>query len=433
MRGIGNRATIVPIKADTPDHGNGKMNHRAEAGPAILQHSFRPFFMAAGFWAMLAIPFWLLSYGGVLVLPAGFDGLLWHQHEMLFGFASAAIAGFILTAIPNWTGRLPVSGWRLGLLVSFWLAGRLGFLGAASIGPIATAVLDLSFLTTLAVMIARELISGKNWRNLPVLVLISCFALGNWLVHFEIIGFAETAAVGFRLSTFVLAILVAVIGGRIVPSFTRNWLVRNGAEVLPEPMGRFDAIALAVLIIFVVAQIFVPDHRLTSILALLAGGLHGLRLVRWKGWAIFAEPLMWVLHLGYAWLAVALILIGLAGLTDTVPATAAIHALTVGAFGTMILAVMTRASLGHTGRELTATPGTTVIFILITIAAIVRVGAPFLNDQGLNDQSLSAIWISGIAWTAAYGLFTVLYFPVFTQPRVQARQPAPAPIKGSGS
>ena len=389
---------------------------KAEPGPTILQHSFRPFFMAAGFWAMLAVPFWLMSYVVVLVLPAGFDGLLWHQHEMLFGFAGAAIAGFILTAIPNWTGRLPVSGWRLGLLVSFWLAGRLGFLAAASIGPIAAAVLDLSFLTTLAVIIARDIISGKNWRNLPVLVLISFFALGNWLVHFESSGIAATAELGIRLSIFVLAILVAVIGGRIVPSFTRNWLVRRGAGVVPEPMGRFDTVALAALIIFVVAQVIVPDYQLTPYLALLAGGLHGFRLVRWRGWAIFAEPLMWVLHLGYAWLAVALILIGLAGLTDIVPATAAIHALTVGAFGTMILAVMTRASLGHTGRELTATPGTTVIFILITIAAILRVGAPFLNDQ-----SLSMTWISGITWTAAYGLFTVLYFPVFTQPRLQAR------------
>ena len=380
--------------------------------PTILQHSFRPFFMAAGIWAMLAVPFWLMNYAGVLVLPDGFDGLLWHRHEMLFGFAGAAIAGFILTAIPNWTGRLPVSGWRLGLLVSFWLAGRLGFLGAVSIGPLAAAVLDLSFLTTLAAMIARELISGKNWRNLPVLVLISSFALGNWLVHFETNGIAETAELGIRLSTFVLAILMAVIGGRIVPSFTRNWLVRGGAAVRPEPMGRFDTIALATLIVFVVAQVFVPDRQLTSWLALLAGGIHGFRLVRWKGWAIFAEPLMWVLHLGYAWLAVALILIGLAGLTDFVPATAAIHALTAGAFGTMILAVMTRASLGHTGRELTATPGTTVIFVLITIAAILRVGAPFLDDR-----SGSAMWISGIAWTAAYGLFSVLYFPVFTRPR----------------
>lgn len=403
-----------------PHERIAEAKRKAGEGPAILQSSFRPFFLAAGVWATLAVPFWLFSFSGILVLPESLDGLLWHQHEMLFGFAAAAIAGFILTAIPNWTGRLPVSGWRLGLLVALWIAGRLGFFAAPVIGPAASAVFDLSFLTTLAVMIARELISGRNWRNLPVLVLISLFTCGNWLVHAELNGLGETAAAGIRLSTFVMAVLVAVIGGRIVPSFTRNWLVRRGAEELPDPMGRFDTIVLATMVFFVIAQVLAPDLQLTSCLALIAGGLHAIRMARWKGWAILSEPLMWVLHLGYAWLAVALILIGLAGLTDGVPATAAIHALTAGAFGTMILAVMTRASLGHTGRELTATPGTTVIFILITIAAVTRVGAPFLSDQ-----SLSAIWISGIAWTAAYGLFTVLYFPVFTEPRANSRPPDP--------
>ncbi|MBT6430334.1 MAG: NnrS family protein [Rhodospirillaceae bacterium] len=397
-----------------------EIKRKAEAGPVILQNSFRLFFLAAGIWATLAVPFWLMNYAGILILPTGFDGLLWHQHEMLFGFAGAAMAGFILTAIPNWTGGLPVSGWRLGFLVTLWLVGRMGFLTAPVIGPIAAAVLDLSFLTALVGVIARELISARNWRNLPVLVLISLFTCGNWLVHFELNGIGETAAFGIRLSTFVLVILVAVIGGRIVPSFTRNWLVRQGAEKLPAPMGRFDILALAALIAFVIAQVLMPHQLLTSYLALLAGALHGLRLARWKGWAVFAEPLLWILHLGYAWLAVALTMIGLAGLTVVVPVTAAIHALTVGAFGTMILAVMTRASLGHTGRTLTATPGTTVIFILITIAAVTRVGAPFLSDQ-----SLSAIWISGIAWTAAYGLFTVLYFPVFTEPRANSRPPDP--------
>lgn len=381
--------------------------------PTILQIAFRPFFMAAGLWAALAMPIWLMTYTGFLVLPAGLESLLWHQHEMLFGFAGAAIAGFILTAIPNWTGRPPLSGWRLGLLVSFWLAGRVAFFNAASFGPIVTAVLDLSFLTTLAGVIAGELILGKNQRNLPVLVLISLFTLGNWLVHFELIGITESAALGIRLSTFVLAILVAVIGGRIVPSFTRNWLAQNGDEIIPAPMGRFDIIALVALIIFVAAQVLAPDHQLTSVLASFAGLLHGIRLLRWKGWTVAAEPLMWVLHLGYAWLAAALIFIGLSGLTEFVPETAGVHALTTGAFGTMILAVMTRAALGHTGRALTATPGTTVVFILITVAAIVRVGAPFLDEQ-----NISAIWISGITWTTAYGLFFVLYFPVFTKPRL---------------
>mgnify|MGYP001218268337 CR=1 FL=1 len=396
-----------------------EIKRKAEAGPTILQHSFRPFFMAAGFWAMLAVPFWLLSYAGILVLPDEFDALLWHQHEMLYGFAGASIAGFVLTAVPNWTGRLPVSGGRLAVLVAFWLAGRVGFLSAAWIGPLATAVLDLAFLTTLAVMIGRELVAGKNWRNLPVLVIISFITLGNWLVHIEANGIADTAEIGIRLSTFVLALLVALIGGRIVPSFTRNWLVRKGVTALPAPIGRFDAIALVVLIIFVIAKVVQPDHPMTAYLAVLTGFLHAVRLLRWKGWAVVSEPLMWVLHLGYAWLVVALILIGLTGLTDFLSPTSAIHALTAGAFGTMILAMMTRASLGHTGRELKASAGTTAIFVLITIAAVLRVAAPELGEW--------AIWLAGGAWTLGYGLFSVLYFPVFTQPRVQAPKPSPIP------
>jgi len=384
----------------------------AETGPVILQNSFRPFFMAAGLWAMLAIPFWLLTYAGLLDMADGFDGLLWHQHEMLFGFAAAAIAGFILTAIPNWTGGLPVKGKGLGLLVVLWIAGRIAMLSAPALGPLATAILDLSYLTALSLVIARELISGKNWRNLPVLVLISLFTLGNWLVHLGANDVVDTADLGLRLSTFVLAILVAVIGGRIVPSFTRNWLARSGAVTLPDPMNRFDTFALATLVIFVVAEVFAPDQQITAVLALVAGIMHGLRLIRWKGWAVLSEPLMWVMHLGYTWLAVALVLIGLSGLTDVVPYASAIHALTTGAFSTMILAVMTRASLGHSGRPLIATRGTTLVFVLITIAALTRVCAPFLHEPGS-----AVIWLSGGAWTAAFALFSVLYFPVFTQPK----------------
>jgi len=384
---------------------------KRDQGPVFLQGAFRPFFMAAGLWATLAVPFWLLSFAGILLLPDSFDAMLWHQHEMLYGFAGAAMAGFILTAIPNWTGRAPVAGWRLGGLAALWLAGRIGFFTAGSIGPLATAVLDLAFLTTLALIILNELVSGKNWRNLPVLVLISFFTLGNWLVHLDLVGATQTAELGLRLSTFVLAILVAVIGGRIVPAFTRNWLVQSGAVALPAPMGRFDTVALAVLIVFVVAQVVMPDNNLTPVLALIAGALHLLRLARWKGWAIKSEPLMWVLHLGYAWLGVALILIGLSGLMDGIPAAVAVHALTAGAFGTMIPAVMTRASLGHTGRELRASFGITAVFLLITTAAILRVFAPLLADF-----SMPAIWLAGLCWTLGYGLFSVLFFPVFTRP-----------------
>jgi uncharacterized protein involved in response to NO len=385
-------------------------------GPTILQNSFRPFFIAAGFWATLAVPFWLLSYAGILVVPDNFDILLWHQHEMLYGFTSAAITGFILTAIPNWTGKLPIRGVHLGLLISLWILGRIGFLTTVTIGPLATAVFDLPFLIVLVLTITREIISGNNWRNIPVVILISVFALGNFLVHLQILNIIETAELGLRLSMFVLSVLVALIGGRIIPSFTRNWLVKINSRVLPNQMGVFDKIALIALVIFVIAQIAKPEHQATALLALFAGLLHSLRLMRWKGWMTFAEPLIWILHIAYAWLVIALVLIGLSGLSDFVPYTSAIHALTVGAFSTMILAVMTRASLGHTNRVLKATTGTTTVFILITFAAILRVYEPFLNES--NNL---VIWISGIVWTAAFALFSILYFPILTQARKQKK------------
>ena len=393
-----------------------KTPNQPDMGPTILQNSFRPFFIAAGFWATLAVPFWLLSYAGILVVPDNFDILLWHQHEMLYGFTSAAITGFILTAIPNWTGKLPIRGVHLGLLISLWILGRIGFLTTVTIGPLATAVFDLPFLIVLVLTITREIISGNNWRNIPVVILISVFALGNFLVHLQILNIIETAELGLRLSMFVLSVLVALIGGRIIPSFTRNWLVKINSRVLPNQMGVFDKIALIALVIFVIAQIAKPEHQATALLALFAGLLHSLRLMRWKGWMTFAEPLIWILHIAYAWLVIALVLIGLSGLSDFVPYTSAIHALTVGAFSTMILAVMTRASLGHTNRVLKATTGTTTVFILITFAAILRVYEPFLNES--NNL---VIWISGIVWTAAFALFSILYFPILTQARKQKK------------
>ncbi len=378
----------------------------------IFQNSFRPFFIAAGFWATLAVPFWLLNYFGIMIVIDNFNILLWHQHEILYGFVAAAIAGFILTAIPNWTGRLPIKNMPLAILVFLWILGRVGFLTTAIFGTITTSLMDLPFLIVLVLVIAREIVSGKNWRNLPVIILISFFTLGNILVHLQIHEIIDSAELGIRLSTFVLSILLALIGGRIVPSFTRNWLAQNKANKFPRPFGNFDKISLISLVVFVFAQVIIPHHQATSLLALLAGLLHGIRFIRWKVWMTLAEPLIWILHVGYMWLCVALVLIGFSGLTDFVPYTSSYHALTVGAFSTMILAVMTRASLGHTGRTIKATLGTTTIFIFITIAAILRVYEPFINESGTLILSLS-----GIFWTLSFALFIFIYFPILTQPR----------------
>ena len=378
----------------------------------IFQNSFRPFFIAAGFWATLAVPFWLLNYFGIMIVIDNFNILLWHQHEILYGFVAAAIAGFILTAIPNWTGRLPIKNMPLAILVFLWILGRVGFLTTAIFGTITTSLMDLPFLIVLVLVIMREIVSGKNWRNLPVIILISFFTLGNILVHLQIHEIIDSAELGIRLSTFVLSILLALIGGRIVPSFTRNWLAQNKANKFPRPFGNFDKISLISLVVFVFAQVIIPHHQATSLLALLAGLLHGIRFIRWKVWMTLAEPLIWILHVGYMWLCVALVLIGFSGLTDFVPYTSSYHALTVGAFSTMILAVMTRASLGHTGRTIKATLGTTTIFIFITIAAILRVYEPFINESGTLILSLS-----GIFWTLSFALFIFIYFPILTQPR----------------
>ncbi len=378
----------------------------------IFQNSFRPFFIAAGIWATLAVPFWLLNYFGIMIVIDNFNIFLWHQHEILYGFVAAAIAGFILTAIPNWTGRLPIKNKPLAILVFLWILGRVGFLTTAIFGTITTSLMDLPFLIVLVLVIMREIVSGKNWRNLPVIILISFFTLGNILVHLQIHEIIDSAELGMRLSTFVLSILLALIGGRIVPSFTRNWLAQNKANKFPRPFGNFDKISLISLVVFVFAQVIIPHHQATSLLALLAGLLHGIRFIRWKVWMTLTEPLIWILHVGYMWLCVALVLIGLSGLTDFVPYTSSYHALTVGAFSTMILAVMTRASLGHTGRTIKATLGTTTIFIFITIAAILRVYEPFINESGSLILSLS-----GIFWTLSFALFIFIYFPILTQPR----------------
>ena len=378
----------------------------------ILQNSFRPFFIVAGIWATLTVPFWILNYFGLLIVADNFDILLWHQHEMLYGFIAAAITGFILTAIPNWTGRLPIKNKPLGFLVFLWIVGRIGFLTITIFDVKVTALMDLPFLIVLVLVILREIVSGKNWRNLPVIILISLFTLGNILVHLQLLDVIESAELGIRISIFVLSILLALIGGRIVPSFTRNWLSQNQVNRFPSGAGIFDKVCLVSLVVFVIAQIITPYHQLTSLLALLAGLLHGIRLIRWKVWLTLSEPLIWILHVGYMWLSVALVLIGLAGLTDFVPYTSSYHALTIGAFSTMILGVMTRVSLGHTGRTLKATFGTTTIYVFITIASVLRVSESFLNDS--RNLILS---FSGIFWTLSFALFVFIYFPILTQPR----------------
>lgn len=384
---------------------------RVRGAPAILHYGFRPFFLLGALHAAVLIPLWL----AMLILglqPAGpFHAVQWHAHEMVFGYLSAIVAGFVLTAVPNWTGRLPLSGAPLAGLVALWLAGRLatGFLPQ----PVAAAAIDLSFLLVLAASVWREIVTGRNWRNAPVAMMLALLGLANLLHHLEAAGFGEPG-LAIRLALGALAVLMALIGGRIVPSFTRNWLVRREGEALPASFGRVDKVALVFTVLAATAWLIRPDDGMTAALLIVAGVLLFLRLSRWRPFATFREPIVAVLHLSYGWLALSLVLMGVAAAWPAVLApSSALHALTAGAAGTMTLAVMTRASLGHTGREIVADRWTVAIYACVTAGALLRLAAAFAPAF-----HLSLLAAGGLVWSLAFLIFAIRYGPILTRPRL---------------
>ena len=395
--------------------------YRSYAGPALFSAGFRPFFLLSALWAAVAIPLWLVAFSGQSDLPTVLAPLVWHVHEMIFGYGAATVAGFLLTAIPNWTGRLPLQGRPLGVLVLLWTVGRAAVLFSDRLGAPAAALLDLAFPIVFLGVVAREIFTGRNWRNLPMLSALALLFLGNLLVHLEALGLTATAAVGSRLGVATLLMLISFVGGRVIPSFTRNWLAKVRPEVSePSPFSTLDRIALSVTGLALALWVALPDGAVATWAELAAGAALGVRLVRWQGRATWREPLLWVLHLGYGWLALGFLLLAFNGFVPLLPPTTALHALTVGAIGTVTLAMMTRVSLGHTGRSLTAGPGTVTVYGLVTLAALLRLLAPLGRDQYLLVLSLA-----GAAWCGAFGLFMLLYFRPLTRTRVKGESARP--------
>lgn len=389
---------------------------RISSMPPILQYGFRPFFFLAGLYAGAAIPAWLWMYFSGAQLPGPFAGMHWHAHEMLFGYLAAVLAGFVLTAIPNWTGRLPLSGWPLAGLVALWLAGRLA--SALLTNPVAAFAVDIAFPTVLALAIWREVVTGRNWKNAPVAAMITLFGLANALDHGGNLGLLPEGF-GIRLALGVAATLLALIGGRIVPSFTRNWLVKQGRTHLPASFGGIDKMALAATALGAVMWVGLPETDATGAVLCVAGALLIARLARWQGLRTWREPILLVLHLGYLWLGAAFLLLGGSLLFDALPASAALHALTAGAIGTMTLAVMTRASLGHTGREIVANRATTAAYLAVSLGALLRVLAPLTGDWYPH-----LLGCGGALWSAAFLLFALLYAPILWGPTARAQAPS---------
>lgn len=341
--------------------------------------AFRPFFLAAAIWSAAALAIWMCLYLSGGPWFSRFDPLTWHIHAMLFGFAPAAVAGFLLTAIPNWTGRRPVRGRALALLVGLWLAGRVAVLLSAALPFWLVAALDLAFPIILGAVAAREIIAARNWRNLMMPVPVAVLALADLLMFLESGGVRVPSGLGWRLGIVAIIALVSAIGGRIIPTFTRNWMAKRSEGPLPGVHSVVDSLALAALHSSMLGWALLSPSPPLGLLLLLAAALNLWRLARWRGWATTNEPLLAILHIGYAWVVAGALLLGASMLTAAIPQVAAVHAFTAGAMGTMVLGVMTRVCRGHTGRPLAADSSTTAVYGLVTAAAIARVAAPLFT------------------------------------------------------
>ncbi len=386
---------------------------RAWQGPAILSFGFRPFFASAGLWAGFAMLIWLAMLAGWLNLPTAFDPASWHAHEFLFGYLGAVSAGFLLTAVPNWTGRLPIVGWPLGGLAALWLVGRAAVMVSAFLPPLLVALADLSFPLLLVAFLAREIIAGRNWRNLGVLAMLGALTLGNALFHWQAArGEYAAGGIGLRLGLATGVLMITVIGGRIVPSFTRNWLARAGRSERPVSSGRFDRLVIILTVVSLLDWVLFPDWRGTGLALIVVGVLQLIRLARWSGQYTLAEPLVWVLHVGYGFVPLGALVLGIATVwPDTPILVGSQHLWMAGAIGVMTIAVMTRATLGHTGQTLSAGPGTTALYLVLIASVLIRAGAALVPG--------SELWLSGLGgglWVAAFLGFVMLYGPALARP-----------------
>lgn len=388
-------------------------------GPALFSYGFRPFFLVAGVFALVAIPLWWLVWRGSLGLASPFAPTDWHIHEMIFGYGSAVVAGFLFTAVPNWTGRMPTRGWPLAVLLALWLLGRLAVAGLLPLGAGAVAALDQLFLLAVAAMITREIVAGRNWRNLKVLLPVSLFWGANLLFHLEaMIGGASD--LGRRMGIALLIFLIMLIGGRIVPSFTRNWLVQQGAARLPVAFNRFDVACLLAAVLALFVWTVAPDHPAGALTGGMAALLHLARLVRWRGAACWRNPLLLMLHVAYLAVPLGLVAVAAQALGHLAPAIT-VHVFGIGAIGGMTLAVMIRATMGHTGRPLVAGPVLSVAFAALCLAMAARTVLPQDAIAGFDGIALSAL-----LWSLAFALFLWKTGPWLMTPKA-ARKPLSTP------
>jgi len=396
---------------------NSWLAHGLQTGAITLAHPFRSFFLLTGAYGTVTVIAWMSILFGGVSLPLGWSPLYWHSHEMLFGLIPTAITGFLLTAMCNWTGATPLRGKGLFLLITIWLAGRV-VMWTANWWPVAiVAAIDMLFLPVTAIYMTRVLLQHGNKRNLPIAAILLLLSLANLMMHIGFItGDSHWLQRGELMALGLITLMMIVIGGRIIPLFTANWLRNQTNHVdTVKSFVVLDRAAIIATILLIPLDFFINIPWLTGALALIAGILNALRLMGWSGWRTVREPLLWILHLGYGWIIVALLLKSAAAFNLAAP-TAWQHALGVGAMGTLILGVMTRVALGHTGRPLSLPKFAITIYIAITMAAFARV----LAALQLLDYRIGLL-VAATTWSLAFGIFVLIYWPILTRPRADGR------------
>lgn len=385
----------------------------------LLNYAFRPFFLFGGLYAVLVMLIWVLALHGIFWWEPVVDTPGWHAHEMLIGFASGAVAGFVLTAVATWTGRTPVQGPWLGALVGGWLAGRIAMCCAGVLPPALVGLLDMIFPILLTLLAAREIVGGNSKRNYIVIVLLGSLALFNLLYHSASTSLGARAPLYLILHT--LLILVSLISGRIVPSFTANWLRSRGETRLPAVQPKLDLLVLIAGAVTGLVDSFWQTGIATALLAFITAAVHAARFRSWRTLATLSNPLLLILHVAYLWFLIGYLLLGLSALGIGLPRSAALHALSMGAVGGMILAVATRVGLAHTGRALQASRLTVVAYVVFAIAVIVRIVSPLAPARYQMLLDLSAT-----GWMVTFALFLWVYAPMVIRPRVDGRPERPA-------
>lgn len=385
----------------------------------FLSYGFRPFFLLAGIYAVVPMLAWIVWYwmgagGAARALTGSFPAHVWHGHEMLFGFTAAVVAGFFLTAAPSWTGKEPVHGPLLGALVAVWLAGRLAMWSMGILPPIIVAALDLAFIPFLAVLVIRALSGGWSKRNAIFIPILLALFLGNLMTHWD--PESALASRGLMLGLDAVALLMTIVGGRVTPAFTTNALRHRGETELPRSWPAIEKASILLVAVTLVVEAIWPHGLATAVPAAGAAVANLIRLSGWRGAKVLNEPILWIVHLGYAWLIVGLAAKAMAAVGMWLAPTAAQHALTVGAIGSLTLGIMSRAALGHTGRRLTVAPAVAVAYLLVTAAAIVRVG----GAMALPDHPVGVAATAGGLWTLAFLIFAAVYAPILVRPRQRA-------------